>query len=161
VTRLDRCSAFVHIATMETMTPGQILARGTCRHLVSRDFQSLEEFTPERGMRVDVMAVGSKGELWIVECKSSRADYMSDTKWTGYLPYCDRFFWAVDADFPVDILPADTGLIIADGYGADILRMGPETPLPPARRKKLTLRFARNTAQRLHLLRDPLAATFC
>jgi hypothetical protein len=118
-------------------------------------FATLEEFTPERGKRLDVMAMGPKGEFWIVECKSSRVDFTSDGKWGGYLDWGDRYFWAVDADFPVELLPEDTGLIIADGYDAEILRMGPETKLAGARRKAVTQRFARAAAQRLHLLRDP------
>lgn len=138
-------------------TQGQMLARGTCRHLVTHDFACLEEFSPERGLRVDVMALGPKGQLWVVECKSSRADFQSDHKWQGYLPFCDRFFWAVDGDFPTALLPADTGLIIADDYGAEIIRMAPEAPLAAARRKKLVQKFARTSAQRLLGLRDPMA----
>lgn len=137
------------------MMPGQLLARGVCRHLKQYNFLSLEEFVPERGLRVDVMALGPKGEIWIVECKSSLADFQTDSKWQGYLPYCDRYFWAVDADFPTEILPDGTGLILADAYDADILRMGPEDKVAPARRKKLTLKFARNAAERLHRFRDP------
>jgi hypothetical protein len=140
---------------LPTLMPGQLLARGVCRHLSTHGFATLEEFTPERGKRLDVMAMGPKGEFWIVECKSSRVDFTSDGKWGGYLDWGDRYFWAVDADFPVELLPEDTGLIIADGYDAEILRMGPETKLAGARRKAVTQRFARAAAQRLHLLRDP------
>ena len=136
--------------------PGQILARGVCRFLSdAMDFACLEEFVPERGKRVDVMAVGPKGEIWVIECKSCRADFMSDAKWDGYLPWCDRFFWAVDTDFPLDLLPEGTGVIIADGYGADLLREAPETPLAPARRKVITRSFARTAARRLQGMRDP------
>jgi hypothetical protein len=134
---------------------GQLLARGVCRHLQSYDFACLEEFVPKRGLRVDVMAVGPKGEIWIVECKSSRADFASDSKWQGYLEWCDRYFWAVDTDFPVDILPDDTGLIIADAYGAEMLRDAPETKLNAARRKAIHLKFARDAARRLQSHRDP------
>lgn len=141
------------------LSPGQLLARGTARHLLTHDYMCVEEFTPERGMRVDIMALGPKGQLWVVECKSSRADFQSDQKWQGYLPFCDRFFWAVDTDFPIDILPPDTGLIIADGFGAEIIRMAPDTPIPAARRKKLVQKFARTSAQRLQALRDPMAFT--
>lgn len=141
------------------LMPGQLLARGVCRHLRQHDFACIDEFVPERGLRVDVMAIGPKGELWIVECKSSRADFTSDAKWQGYLDWSDRYFWAVDADFPTDLLPEGTGLIIADPYDAEILRMGPETPLPAARRKVLTRKFARAAAQRLHAFRDPKPGT--
>ena len=136
--------------------PGQILARGVCRFLSdAMDFACLEEFVPERGKRVDVMAIGPKGEIWVIECKSCRADFMSDAKWDGYLPWCDRFFWTVDTDFPLDLLPEGTGVIIADGYGADLLREAPETPLAPARRKVITRSFARTAARRLQGMRDP------
>jgi hypothetical protein len=101
------------------------------------------------------MALGPKGELWVIECKSSRADFTSDAKWEGYLEWGDRYFWAVDEGFPTDLLPEGTGLIIADAYDAEILRMGPETKLAPARRKAVTQRFARHAALRLQILRDP------
>lgn len=63
----------------------------------------------------------------------------------------------MDADFDVDLLPEGSGLIIADGYGAEVLRMGGETRLAPARRKAMTHRFASHAARRLHFLRDPHA----
>ncbi|WP_099827702.1 MmcB family DNA repair protein [Oceaniglobus indicus] len=141
--------------------PGQLLARGVCRHLLGHDFMSVEELVPTPGLRVDVMALGPKGEVWIVECKSSRVDFTSDRKWQGYLEWCDRYFWAVDAAFPTDLLPDGTGLMIADAYDAEILRMGPETRLPPARRRVMTQTFARHAARRLQALRDPgLAQAF-
>ena len=144
----------MHTAT--DLMPGQLLARGVCRHLRSLGWATLEEFVPERGRRVDVMALGRKGEFWVIECKSSRADFTSDGKWEGYLDWADRYFWAVDAEFPTELLPDGTGLIIADGYDAEILRMAPETKLAPARRKAQTLKFARVAAERLHGLRDPV-----
>ncbi len=139
----------------DALQPGQLLARGVCRHLRSHDFSCLEEFTPERGRRVDVMALGPKGELWVVECKSSRADFISDRKWDGYLDWCDRYFWAVDGEFPTELLPAETGLIIADAYDAEIVRMAPEEKLAASRRKSLILKFARHAAERLQSHRDP------
>ncbi|MCB2129175.1 MAG: MmcB family DNA repair protein [Rhodobacteraceae bacterium] len=139
----------------DTMMPGQILARGVCRHLLSHGFATVEELVPAPGLRVDVMALGPKGEVWIVECKSSRVDFTSDRKWQNYLEWADRFFWAVDADFPVELLPEGTGLIIADGYDAEILRMGPAAPLAGARRKVMVQKFARHAALRLHGYRDP------
>jgi len=110
---------------------------------------------PTAGLRVDVMALGPKGEVWVIECKSSRADFQSDNKWQGYLEWCDRFFWAVDADFPTELLPDGTGLIMADAYGAEILRMGLETPLAGARRKVMLQKFARHAALRQQAARDP------
>lgn len=135
--------------------PGQRLARGVCRALRSFDFVTVEELVPTAGLRVDVMALGPKGEIWVIECKSGRADYAADRKWQGYLEWCDRFFWAVDADFPTDLLPPETGLILADAFDAEILRMGPETPLAPARRKVMVQKIARHAALRLQALRDP------
>ena len=82
---------------------GQKLARGAARHLTSLGYVSIEEFVPSRGLRVDLMALGAKGELWIIECKSSREDFTSDDKWKNYLQWCDRYFWAVDAEFPIEI----------------------------------------------------------
>lgn len=137
------------------LMPGQILARGVARHLVSHGMAVIEEFVPAPGLRVDVMALGPKGELWVVECKSCRADFRGDAKWQGYLEFCDRYFWAVDQDFPTDLLPPDSGLIVADGFDAEILRMPEERRLAPARRKALIQKFATHAARRLHALRDP------
>jgi hypothetical protein len=135
--------------------PGVALARGVCRMLTQRGFASLTEFTTRDGMRMDVCALGKKGEIWCVEIKSTRADFLSDHKWEGYLGWCDQFFFAVPEDFPDEILPFDHGLIHADAYGGDILRWGPEAKLAPARRKAMTLQFARNAAQRLQVPSDP------
>lgn len=136
------------------LLPGQRLARGVSRHLQSLGFASVLEFVPARGLRVDVAALGRAGEIWVVECKSCRADFMTDHKWQGYLPYCDRFFWAVDADFPLELLPDETGLILADDWDAEILREGPESKLAPARRKAMTLKLARTAAERLRRFED-------
>jgi len=137
------------------LQPGQLLARGVARHFESLGFAALTEFVPARGLRVDVIGIGPKGEIWVVECKSSRADFTSDSKWQGYLEWCDRFFWAVDAAFPTDLLPDDTGLIIADAYDAEVIRMAPDTSMAPARRKAMTLKLARTGADRLRRLLDP------
>lgn len=138
-----------------SLQPGQSLARGVARCLRGYDFVALFEFTPTPGLRVDVLALGPNGEIWVIECKSSRADFTSDRKWHGYLEWCDRFFWAVGPEFPVDLLPVDTGLILADGYGAEILRHGPECRLAAARRRKLVEKAARTAAARLQALTDP------
>jgi hypothetical protein len=57
--------------------------------------------------------------------------------------------------FPVDLAAEGTGLILADAYDAEILRMGPVTPLAAARRKVMVQKFARHAALRLQALRDP------
>ena len=143
------------VSDLALLQPGQLLARGVARHLASHGFATVEEVVPARGLRVDVMGLGPRGEIWIVECKSSRADYMSDRKWQGYLEWCDRFFWAVDDRFPVDLLPDETGLIMGDAYGAEIIRLGPETRLAAARRKVMVQTIAMVAARRLQLMRDP------
>lgn len=140
---------------LDALQPGQRLARGVSRLLRTLDFAPLLEFVPAPGLRVDVAALGPRGEIWVVECKSSRADFVSDMKWSGYLEWCDRFFWAVDADFPAELLQADAGLILADAWDAEIVRWPAESPLPGARRRALTQRFARTAAGRLALLADP------
>lgn len=140
---------------LSTATPGQRIARGAARFLRAQGFAPLLEYVPARGLRVDVIALGPKGEVWVVECKSSRADFSADSKWQGYLDWCDRFFWAVPPDFPTDILPPGCGLLIADDYGADCITLGPECRLAPARRKALTADLARQAAWRLQRLTDP------
>lgn len=142
----------------EGLLPGQMLARGVARHLRDRDFASVAEFVPTPGLRVDLMALGPRGEIWIIECKSGRADFTSDRKWQGYTPWCDRFFWAVDAAFPVEILPGDSGIMLADGFDAEISRLPEPVPLPAARRRALTLRLARTAAWRLQAGTDPAPA---
>ena len=91
----------------------------------------------------------------MVECKSCRADFTSDTKWQGYLEWADRFFFAVDEDFPTELLPEEQGLIIGDAYTAEIVRMPAEAKLAPARRKVMIQKFGVTAARRLQLLRDP------
>ncbi len=141
--------------TDRPLMPGQLLARGVSRHLRSLDFVSVEELTPAPGLRVDVMGLGPKSEIWVIECKSSRADFQTDQKWHGYLDWCDRFFWAVDTNFPTELLPDETGLIIGDAYDAEILRMGAESKLAAARRKVMVQKFARHAAVRAQAARDP------
>ena len=136
------------------------MARGTCRMLRSHNFVTLTEFVPARGLRVDVIAVGPKSEIWVIECKSGREDFASDNKWQGYLEWADRYFWAVGPEFPIDILPPDSGLIIADDYDAEIIRMPEQAKLAAARRKKLLLKFARNSADRLSAYTDPKTTGF-
>ena len=137
------------------LQPGQLLQRGVSRHLASYGFACVEEVVPARGLRVDVMALGPKGEVWVVECKSCRVDFTSDSKWQGYLEWADRFFFAVDEEFPTDLLPQDQGLIIGDAYTAEILRMPVEKKLAPARRRVMVQKFAVTAARRLQVLRDP------
>ena len=131
------------------------LARGVTRALHDLGQASLTEFTLRSGRRVDAIGLDPSGRLTIVEIKSSLEDFRADRKWRGYLDYCDRFYFAVAEDFPQEVLPEDCGLMIADGYGAVILREAPLLPLAPARRRALILRFAQTAAQRLTNLEDP------
>ncbi|MEM7507187.1 MAG: MmcB family DNA repair protein [Pseudomonadota bacterium] len=132
------------------IAPGFRLARGVCRELVELGLTPLTEFPTRAGLRMDVIALAKDGEIWCVEVKSSRADFTSDHKWPGYLDWCDRFLFAVPEGFPEEILPHNHGLIRADEYGAEVIRPGPSAPLGAARRKAVTLRFARLAAERLH-----------
>lgn len=140
------------------LQPGQILARGVCRFLIDEGLAPVTELSPVRGLRTDVTALAPNGEIWVVECKSSVADFRSDAKWQGYLDWCDRFYFAGPADLPDDLLPDDQGLMIADGYGAEIVRQADRRPLAAARRKAMTQRIARVAALRVRAVADPGAA---
>ena len=130
--------------------------RGVMRLLrASHDFCCYAEVPLANGRRADVLAVGPKGEIWIVEIKSSLTDYQVDQKWPEYRDFCDRFFFATPPELDPDIFPAEEGLIVADAHDAAILRMAKPDPLPGARRKALTLRLARLGADRVHTLMDP------
>ena len=131
------------------------LARGVCRSLMDRGAATLTEFTLASGRRADVIALEPDGRVTIVEIKTSPADFRGDGKWPEYLDYCDRFYFAVPEGFPHDLLPPDHGLMIADAYEALVLRPSDERAINPARRRALTLRFARAAAQRLTRLSDP------
>ena len=132
------------------------IARGVMRHFSQMGLPSLSEYSPVRGFRVDVIVLAPSDEIWIVECKSSKIDFKSDKKWQNYLEWCDRYFWAVDSDFPKDILPFDTGLIIADSYDAKILREAPLNKLSVNRRKKIVRSIASTACNRLASYTDPI-----
>lgn len=124
------------------------VTRGAARLLSALGYAPLAEVTLPNGRRADLMALGPKGQIFIVEVKSSVEDFRTDQKWWEYLPYCDAFAFAVAPEFPRDILPGDPGLIVADGFGGAVLREAPVEPLAGARRKALTLAFARLAAMR-------------
>ena len=132
-----------------------LVQRGLCRLLKAHGFAVLTELTLASGRRVDVAAVKPDGRIWIIEIKSSPEDFHVDCKWPEYRDYCDQLFFAVPTTLDHIIMPADAGLIVADQYGAEILRDAPPHPLAAARRKAVTLLFARVAAQRLHGLWDP------
>ena len=129
--------------------------RGTSRLLAQMGFVSATEIPLVTGRRVDIMALGPKNEIHVFEIKSSLADFRADAKWEEYLDFCDRFSFAVPPEFPQEVLPEEVGLVVADRYGAEILRDAPHDPLPAARRRKLTLHFARISARRVHRFLDP------
>jgi hypothetical protein len=131
------------------------ICRGVCRVLVELGYAPLTEVTLATGRRVDVMALGPRGEILVVEIKSSVADFRADRKWQDYLEFCDQFAFAVGPEFPQALLPAEVGLMIADAYQATVLRESPATKLPAARRKHLMLRFAQVASARLARRDDP------
>jgi hypothetical protein len=137
-------------------SPGALgIQRGVRRLFAQLGHATLPEFTLANGRRADVIALAPDGRLTIVEIKSSVADFRADRKWPDYRDFCDRFFFAIAETVPAEILPESTGLIVADGFGAAILRDPPEHPLAGARRKAVTLRFAHAAAGLLHALADP------
>ncbi|MDQ0458466.1 MmcB family DNA repair protein [Rhizobium paknamense] len=120
----------------------QILLDGM-RHAV------LPELSLPGGRRADLVSLSDKGEIWIVEIKSSIEDFRVDTKWPDYRLHCDRLFFATLPDVPLDIFPEECGLILSDGYGAHLMREAPEHRLAPATRKSLMLNYARSASTRL------------
>lgn len=131
---------------------------GVRRLLAGHGCASVTEMTLASGRRADIAALTPDGCVWIVEVKSSVADLRADGKWPDYREFCDRFYFAVPRDFRTELLPEETGLILADGHGAAIVRDAPEHRLPGARRKAVTLRFAHLAANRFHALVDPTGA---
>ena len=140
---------------LETSKNLSRITRGVMRHFAQIGLPSLSEFSPAKGLRVDIITLGMPNEIWIVECKSGQNDFKSDKKWQNYLDWCDRYFWAVDANFPIGILPSDTGVIIADSYDASIIRDSPLNKLSAARRKKIMNSVARSACNRLLFHTDP------
>ena len=134
-----------------------MIQRGVSRLMRASGFAVLPEFTLATGRRADLMGINGSGEIWIVEIKSSPEDFRADAKWPEYRGYCDRLFFAIPAAMDPDMMPADAGLMVADGWGADILRQAEAAVLHASRRKALTLAFARAAALRLHGLYDPPA----
>ena len=133
----------------------QHVTRGVCRGLGELSYAVLTEFTLANGRRVDVMGLGPDGTFLAAEVKVTTTDFLGDTKWPDYLPYCDAFYFAVPEHFPLDLVPEDCGLIVADAYGAEVLRRPDHAALHASRRKAVMLRYARVAADRLQLTRDP------
>lgn len=131
------------------------IQRGVGRLIRQQRFAMVTELSLATGRRADVVALGPAGEIWIVEIKSSVEDFRVDMKWPDYRLSCDRFLFATHAGVPLDIFPRDAGLILADGYGAEVVRPAPEHRLAGATRKAMLLRFGQAAANRLHGLVDP------
>ena len=136
------------------------VARGVTRLFCRSDLFAICEVPLPNGRRADMMAIDGKGALTIVEIKVAKADLLGDSKWTDYLEYCDRFFWAVPPDLASicngeQFMPNEAGLIVADRYDAVLMREALHRPLAPARRKAELLRFARRAARRLSAQIDP------
>ncbi len=134
-----------------------LLSRGICRALEQLGYASLLEFPLANRRRADILALGKRGDLMIIEIKSSVADFRADRKWAFYREFADRLYFAVPNEFPSHLIPEECGLIVADAFGAAVLRHGHLTPLVPARRRALTLRFALAAASRLRRQLDPEA----
>src|SRR5829696_8683582 len=128
------------------------VARGAARLLHAHGYCVVSELPLPSGRRADMVALGSDGEIWIVEIKSSVADLRADQKWMDYRLHCDRLFFATTLQVPCEIFPKDTGLIVADAFGASIVCEAPEHRLPAATRRSMMLRFAHVAALRLQAL---------
>jgi hypothetical protein len=131
------------------------IARGTARLLHAHGFCVVSELPLPSGRRADLVALDSGGEIWIVEIKSSVADFRADQKWQDYRAHCDRLFFATCMDVPCEIFPPDTGLIVADAFGAQMVCEAPEHRLAAPTRKSMMLLLARAAALRLQSLVDP------
>lgn len=131
------------------------LQRGVCRAFRALGHSVVTELPLANGRRADVVAMSGSGDVLIVEIKSCLLDYRTDAKWQDYLEYCDRLYFAVRADFPCEVIPEEAGLILADRYGAELVREGIEERLSAARRKAMMLAFARAAALRLQQHLDP------
>jgi hypothetical protein len=124
------------------------VTRGAARLFLALGYAPLLEVGLPNGRRADIMALGPRGQIAVAEVKSGLEDFRTDRKWGEYLPYCDAFYFAVAPEFPREILPEQPGLIVADSFDGAVLREAPAVPLAGARRKALTLAFARLAAGR-------------
>lgn len=134
------------------------VARGVSRLLIQEGFSPILEFTLANGRRLDVAALGPVGTVLGVEIKVAVADLKGDMKWRDYLDFCELFYFAIPPDFPEELVPESTGLIVADRFGGAIVRPSPLATLHASRRKAVTLRFAKVAAERLAGVTDPAAA---
>jgi len=144
------------LAPVGTLSQAALMVqRGVSRMLGRQNIACLQEVSLPNKRRADLVAVLPKGELWIIEIKSGLPDFQADQKWPDYLAFCDRFFFAIDADFPRDRLPDNIGIILADAYDAEIIVAAPHHKLAAARRHAMTRRLARIGAFRAMRQADP------
>jgi hypothetical protein len=139
---------------LEAFRTAQKITRGVRRLLATAGYSSVCELVLPNGRRADVVGMSGSGGILIVEVKSSAADFRADSKWPEYLSYCDQFYFALAPDGPVDLIPADVGLILADPYSGEFVRNAPHNPMVGARRRPILLAFARHAANQLHALQD-------
>lgn len=133
-----------------------LVSRAAVRFCALRGWTPVQEMPLPNGRRADILALLPDGGFAVVEVKSCARDFLSDGKWPDYREYCDRLYFAVDLDFPQELLPEDVGLLVADGPDAALLREAPSHPLAPARRRALLHRYAVVAAGRLAALADPV-----
>jgi hypothetical protein len=135
------------------------VARGVSRLMIQEGYSPILEFTLANGRRLDVAALGGDGTVVGVEIKVAIPDLKGDMKWPEYLEFCELFYFAIPPDFPDELVPPETGLIVADRYGGAIVRPSPIAQIHASRRKAVTLRFAKVAAERiamtLELAADP------
>ena len=148
--------------TTELASPAAAaVARGICRLFARNDIWCLPEMPLRNGRRADLMGIDAKGHLIIVEIKVARGDLLGDAKWHDYLDYCDRFYWGLAPHLDRACIeepgfrPERCGVIVADGYDAEILRPAATVPLAAARRKAVTEQLARAALRRQLGLTDP------
>jgi len=124
------------------------VTRGAARVIVALGYSPLLEVGLPNGRRADIMAIGPRGQIVVVEVKSGLHDFRADRKWGEYLAFCDAFYFAVAPEFPQEVLPEEPGLIVADAFDGAVLREAPLAALAGARRKAVTIAFARLAASR-------------
>ena len=134
------------------------VARGVNRVLIQEGFSPILEFTLANGRRLDVAALGADGTMLGVEIKVAVQDLKNDTKWPEYLEFCELFYFAIPPDFPDELVPPGTGLIVADRYGGSIVRPASRSILHASRRKAVTLSFAKCAAERLAVMLESAEA---
>lgn len=130
------------------------ITRGALRLLDSLGFRTLAEMRLASGRRVDAIGLDGRGRFAVVEVKSSAADLRADDKWPDYLPFCDWFYFAVAPGFPLDLLPGEGGIIVADRYDGEIIQSSSDRRMNAVMRRHQTLLFARTAADRLFRVLD-------